>query len=169
MTKFIDEALRELDTKQAAHFTDEDVERLFRISRRVSKHVLEMRRKITLTSPNLTGAFLQELLKTEVQEHFGMIFVDAKNQVLGHEILVTGTIDKGYIYPREVVSSVLKNNAVAVIFFHNHPSGDTEASQADRQLTRKLKLVLDQIDVQVLDHIIVGLGETSSFADRGWI
>lgn len=165
----ITEMLRALDKKQAVNFNAEDVETLFRLSRRVSKLHLETRSALALKSPAVTGLFLKELLQTDAHESFGMIFVDTKNQVLGHEILFTGTIDKGYVYPREIVKSVLANQAARVVIFHNHPSGDTEASQADRQLTRKLKGILETIDVDVIDHVIVGLGESFSFAERGWI
>lgn len=169
MEPFIDEALRTLDTKLAAHFTDEDVERLFRISRRVAKHRLDTRSKLALSSPEHTALFLGELLKTEVNEHFGMVYLDSQNRVLSHEILFTGTIDKASVFPRPLCKAVLDNEAASVILFHNHPSGTTDASQADRQITRKIKLVLDQIDVDVLDHIILGLDGSSSFAEKGWI
>ena len=78
-----------------------------------------------------------------------------------------GTIDGAAVYPREVVKRCLHNNAAAVIFAHNHPSGIAEPSQADVSITQRLKIALSTIDVRVLDHIVVGSSDVVSFAERG--
>ncbi|MES9981662.1 MAG: JAB domain-containing protein, partial [Candidatus Thiodiazotropha sp. 6PLUC5] len=78
-----------------------------------------------------------------------------------------GTIDGASVYPREVVNTVLKRNAAAVVFVHNHPSGITEPSVADKRITERLKDALALIDVQVLDHLIVSHESTVSFAEQG--
>lgn len=75
-------------------------------------------------------------------------------------------IDGASIYPREVVKATLKHNAVALILAHNHPSGISEPSQADKVITDKLKTALALIDVRVLDHFIVG-ESVYSFAEHG--
>jgi DNA repair protein RadC len=77
-----------------------------------------------------------------------------------------GTIDGASVYPREVVRRAIDNNAAAVIFAHNHPSGVAEPSSADRQITQRLKDALALVDVRVLDHMIIG-DEVVSFAERG--
>ena len=77
-----------------------------------------------------------------------------------------GTIDSTTVYPREVVKETLRLNATKVILAHNHPSGNTDPSQQDIELTKKLKEILQIIDVKVLDHIIVG-DDITSFADMG--
>lgn len=71
------------------------------------------------------------------------------------------------MHPREVVKTALQHNATAVIFSHNHPSGKSEPSQADKLLTQRLKEALALVDVRTLDHIVVGGGATTSFAERG--
>jgi DNA repair protein RadC len=73
------------------------------------------------------------------------------------------------VFPREVVKEVLKHNAAAVIFAHNHPSGRAEPSAADESITRRLREVLALIDVRVLDHIVVAGTAFVSMAERGWI
>ena len=80
-----------------------------------------------------------------------------------------GTIDGASVYPREVVKAALRRNAAAVILAHNHPSGVAEPSQADRAITRRLTDALGLVDIRVLDHIVVGAGNTVSFAERAWI
>ena len=71
------------------------------------------------------------------------------------------------MYPREVVKEALRVNAAAVIFSHNHPSGNPEPSQADKVLTLRLKEALALVEIRTLDHIIVGGETTASFAERG--
>jgi len=88
-------------------------------------------------------------------------------QVLAYEPLFRGTINATSVYPRVVVQRVLELNAAAVVFAHQHPSGVSEPSSADRMLTQQLQAALALIDVRVLDHIIVGQGAPFSFAESG--
>ena len=80
-----------------------------------------------------------------------------------------GTIDGASVHPREVLRRGLELNAAAVIFAHNHPSGVSEPSQADRRSTERLQSALSLVDIRVLDHIVVGCGEATSFAERGYL
>jgi DNA repair protein RadC len=80
-----------------------------------------------------------------------------------------GTIDGASVHPREVVRRALHHNAAAVILSHNHPSGIAEPSQADQQITRRLREALGLVDVRLLDHLIIGDGDYCSLADRGLI
>lgn len=109
------------------------------------------------------------LLRTsgEAVEKFSCLFLSNQHQLIASEVLFTGTIDQASIYPREVVKAVLKHNAAAVIFSHNHPSGVAEPSRADLAITLKLKAALEVIDVRVLDHIVVGGVSVVSMAERG--
>lgn len=93
-------------------------------------------------------------------------YLDTKHRLISFEELSRGTIDSAAVYPREVVKAALKHNAAAVILAHNHPSGDTEPSDADRTLTTRLKDALALIDIRVLDHLIIGVG-AYSFAEHG--
>jgi len=84
-------------------------------------------------------------------------------------VLFRGSIDSASVYPRQVVKRALAHNAAAVIFCHNHPSGVTEPSQADRTLTKRLIQALDLIEVRVLDHFIIGDGQPLSMVEHGWM
>ena len=86
---------------------------------------------------------------------------------LDMEELFQGTIDAASVYPREVVRHVLNKGAAAVILCHNHPSGSTQASQADIQIIRRLQSALELIDVRVLDHLIVAGSHVVSFTEQG--
>jgi len=107
-------------------------------------------------------------LKIHSYQHevFGCLFLDTKNCVIEWKEMFQGTIDSTTVYPREVVKEALQLNAAKVIFAHNHPSGNSDPSLQDIELTKKLKEILKIIDVKVLDHIVVG-EELTSFADRG--
>lgn len=120
-----------------------------------------------LTSPQLAQQYLVTQLRHHDHEVFACLFMDNQHRVLAFEPLFRGTIDSASVYPREVVKRALAHNAAAVIFSHNHPSGVAEPSSADERITEKLKQALALIDVRVLDHFIIGNGETVSLAERG--
>lgn len=122
-----------------------------------------------MTSPALVRAWLQASYRDLEHEVFICMFLDNQNQMIKAEELFRGTINGASVYPREVVKRALQLNAAAVMFAHNHPSGITEPSHADKQLTAKLKEALGLIDIQTLDHFIIGNGEAYSFVEHDLI
>jgi len=122
-----------------------------------------------LTDPAATRDYLSAHLRDHAFEVFACLFLDNRHRVIHFEELFRGTINGASVHPREVVRQTLEHNAAAVIFAHNHPSGIAEPSEADRQLTRRLQAALELIDVRVLDHIVIGDGESVAFSERGWI
>ena len=94
-------------------------------------------------------------------------WLDRRDRVIAFDELFRGTIDQASVHPREVVRQALTRNAAAVILAHNHPSGVAEPSEADEQITRRLKDALGLVDIRVLDHLVVGDGVCESFAERG--
>jgi len=117
------------------------------------------------TSSQATLDFLQLKLGKYDREVFAVMVLNSQHQLIEYKELFFGSINAASVYPREVVKEVLHQNGAAVIFAHNHPSGELEPSQADIAITKRLKDALALIDVQVLDHIVVGDGATS-FAER---
>lgn len=101
------------------------------------------------------------------REVFIVMYLDNHHCLLECETLFTGTISHIQVHPREVVKAALRHNAAAVILAHNHPSGTTDISQADRQITRGLVDALALADIRVLDHLIVCGIDVVSFAERG--
>jgi len=120
-----------------------------------------------LTNSELTREYLRARMRDYEREVFSCLYLDNQHRVLAMEELFHGTIDGAAVYPREVVRRCLHNNAAAVIFAHNHPSGVAEPSQADIAITRRLREALNTVDVRVLDHVVVGHCEVVSFAERG--
>lgn len=134
------------------------------------RHLAEqLRRDSALESPQAVRDFLKARLRHEAHEVFACLFLDGRHRVLAFEVLFHGSIDSASVYPRQVVKRALAHNAAALILSHNHPSGITEPSQADRRLTQRLKDALALVDVRVLDHFIVGDGEPLSMAELGWM
>jgi len=132
------------------------------------RHYVEvLQRGSALTSPEATRAYLSAQLRAYQHEVFACLFLDNQHRVLEFEELFRGTIDGASVYPREVAKRALFHNAAAIIFAHNHPSGISEPSQADKNITEKLKQSLMLFDIRVLDHFIIGDGEPYSFAEHG--
>ena len=115
----------------------------------------------------IVRAFLESLLCDEHREHFVVLFLSTKHSLIKKEVLFSGTIDASSVWPREVVKKALELNAKSIIIAHNHPSGDLEPSSADISITRRIREALDLIDVDLLDHIIIGAGQSMSFKERG--
>jgi len=122
----------------------------------------------SLTSPGDSRDYVKLKLAQYEHEVFACLFLDQRHHVIAFEEMFRGTIDGCSVYPKEVVKEAINHNAAAVIFAHNHPSGNAEPSQADQQITKRLKDALSLIDVRVLDHLIVG-EDVVSFAERGLI
>ncbi|MCB2382155.1 DNA repair protein RadC [Shewanella sp. SR1] len=123
-------------------------------------------KKDAYTNPQATKDFLTYKLGGYEREVFAVMLLDNQHQLLEFKELFFGTLDAASVYPREVVKAVLAINAAAVIFAHNHPSGESEPSAADKHITKRLTDALVLIDVRVLDHIVVGRTPVS-FAERG--
>lgn len=100
-------------------------------------------------------------------EVFWVLFLDMRHRLTSAEMMFRGTLGQTSVYPREVVKAALLRNAAAVVVAHNHPTGDPEPSRADEHLTQTLKSALRLVDVQLLDHFVVGDARTVSFAERG--
>lgn len=135
------------------------------MARRHFKEILK--RGNALTSPDITRAYLSAQLRGYSYEVFACLFLDNQHRVIQLDELFRGTLDSASVYPREVARQALQHNAAAVIFAHNHPSGISEPSQADKHITEKLKQALALFEIRVLDHFIIGDGQPYSFAENG--
>lgn len=125
--------------------------------------------KDVLSNPSDTKHFLKSQLAHQQREVFACLYLDNKHQVIAFEELFFGTLDSASVHPREVVKNTLKHNAAAIIFAHNHPSGNASPSQSDINITTQLVNALNLIDVRVLDHLIIGSGQATSLAELGHI
>ena len=132
------------------------------------RHMAEsLKRDSALESPAQVRNYLKARLRHEPHEVFGCLFLDNKHRVLCFEVLFHGSINTAHVHPRQVVKRAMVHNAASLILCHNHPSGITDASQADIELTKRLKDALWLIEVKVLDHVIIGDGDPLSMVECG--
>jgi DNA repair protein RadC len=132
--------------------------------------ITPLKERSALSSPQAVRDWLRLSLGGLAHEVFYALWLDAQNRLIVAEELFRGTLTQTSVYPREVVKRALANNAGAVIFAHNHPSGVAEPSASDIALTSTLKQALVLMDVKVLDHfVVVAGGAPLSFAERGLI
>ena len=131
----------------------------------LDKHLREP--GIAFTSTQSVRDWLRLKMVGLEREEFMVLYLSQQHQLTGYETLFTGTINSTEVHPREVVKRALYFNAAAVIFAHNHPSGEITPSQADKNLTQRLVNILQVVDIRVLDHLIVGGRQIYSFAEHG--
>lgn len=113
--------------------------------------------------------YLYYNMKDKDRERFKVIFLDARNKILATETLFEGTLTAGAVYPREVVRQALEHRAAALIFAHNHPSGDPSPSPEDVAITRQLLFACKVVGIAVHEHLVIGDNRYFSFADQGYI
>jgi DNA repair protein RadC len=101
-------------------------------------------------------------------EEFWAIAVDVRHRVVLDSMIARGSLTGVEVHPRDVFRTLIKAGAAAVIFCHNHPSGDAEPSRQDVELTTRLREVGDLCGITVLDHVVVGRNGYVSLAERGW-
>lgn len=128
-----------------------------------------LERSDVMSSPEVTCRFLMARMRSLRHEVFAVLFLDSQHRLIAFEKLFQGSIDACSVHPRQVVERALRLNAAAVILAHNHPSGVAEPSGADRQITERLRQALELFEVRVLDHLVIGEGRPTSFAERGWL
>lgn len=134
------------------------------------RHMAEtLKRDSVFTSVEQTQAFVSAKLRDRQREVFAVLFLDNQHRLIVYEEMFEGTLDTASVYPREIIKRGLALNAAAIILSHNHPSGVSEPSLADRQITERIKEAASLMDIRVLDHFVVGDGMPVSFAQRGWL
>lgn len=139
----------------------QDVARRYLSDRLIDKDYIQ--------SSNDVLEYLQHKLRDKNKEVFMAIYLNGRNQILKMDELFEGTLNTSAVYPREVVKRALDNHAAALVFVHNHPSGNPKPSQDDISITKKLSDAAKAIDISVHDHLIIAGNDVYSFADHGLI
>lgn len=176
------ELLQELDGLRG--LSNRSVEELCRISgigpakAAQVKAAVELGKRV-LAAPLSSGTMIRSsadlfrhyypLMRDLRREVFTVVLLDAKHAIIRDATVSAGSLTASLVHPREVFNLAVRESAAAVIFVHNHPSGDPTPSEEDRALTARLVAAGDVLGIQVLDHLIVGDGRYTSFADEGWL
>lgn len=142
------------------------------------KAALELGRRLQLAShgqrprigsPEDAAALVQYEMSALEQEHLRVILLDTRNQVLAIQDVVRGSVNSAQVRIAEIFREAIRRNATALILVHNHPSGDPSPSADDIALTRQARQAGDLLDIEVLDHIIIGGNKFTSLKARGLI
>lgn len=119
------------------------------------------------TSPAQVFDFFHHELRDNRKELFLILLLDGKNRITRKVQVSEGSLNQSIVHPREVFAPAVRESAAAMIFIHNHPSGDPAPSREDREITRRLKEAGEILGIKVLDHIIIGDGSYFSFVESG--
>jgi DNA repair protein RadC len=117
---------------------------------------LESADKPMVKTPEDVANLVQGRLKGKKKEYFLAVLLDTRNQLIRVAEISVGSLDSSIVHPREVFKEAISASAAGVIFAHNHPSGDTEASKDDIEMTKRLAAAGEIVGIEVLDHIIIG-------------
>lgn len=139
------------------------------------KAALELGRRLTaesgsrtfINSPKDVGNLLMEEMRHLEQEHFKVIHLGVKNQVLGVDLVSVGTVGSSLVHPREVFKNSIRRNATGVILVHNHPSGDPTPSKEDLFVTKRVAEAGRILGIEVVDHIVIGDRRIVSLRETG--
>lgn len=138
------------------------------LGRRVNESQLPL--QSPLNSPEQLYGFLKPRFAHQKQEHFIVVFVDTKHRFMGQRVITKGLLNSTLIHPREVFQQALAFGAYAFFAAHNHPSGDPSPSPEDRQTTRQLVRCGKLMQIELLDHLILGHQDFYSLREReSWL
>jgi DNA repair protein RadC len=127
----------------------------------------ESTKKIFIKTPEDVARLVLSRLKNKKKEYFLAVLLDTRNQLIRVAEISIGSLDSSIVHPREVFKEATSASAASVIFVHNHPSGDTEASEDDVKLTKRLAEAGEIMGIDILDHIIIGGKDYTSLKRLG--
>lgn len=142
---------------------------LLKLTRACSDYYLKGKiiKKDVIGSPEDLLTYYRSSMAPLTNEQFRVVHLNSKNEVIKDEILQEGTVDQTAVYPRKIMEHALKEKSVALIFVHNHPSGNPTPSDHDRHLTSSLVKAAETLSITVHDHIIIGKNSYYSFRQSG--
>ncbi len=137
------------------------------IGKRINHHTAC--EKVKITQPATVANLFMDEMRYLQKEHFRIILLDTKNQIIAKEEISIGTLNASIVHPRDVFKIAIKRNANSMILIHNHPSGDPTPSKEDISITNRLMEVGNLVGIKVLDHIIIGDRDYISFKEKNII
>lgn len=134
------------------------------LGKRISMSQISSKYKIT--SPSDIADIFVENMKCLDKEHFKVVFLNTKNEVITHETISIGSLNASIVHPREVFNRAIKKSSASIILLHNHPSGNPNPSKEDINITNRLVEAGKIIGIEILDHIVVGDNKYYSFKEN---
>jgi len=126
----------------------------------LGKRVFQLRpnQRATIDSPDAAAAVFSQDLMWQTQERFAVLMLDVRNNLISNRVISMGTATETLVHPREIFREAIRHSAAKVIIAHNHPSGNTDPSAEDLNLTQQLLKASQLLDIPLLDHLILGNG-----------
>ena len=138
------------------------IKALFEFNNRYNQ-VIKTKKIITIKkSEDVYNCFVDKL-KDKKKEHFYVLFLDSKNKLISEDLISVGTLNSSIVHPREVFNNAIRENANSIILVHNHPSGNPQPSEEDKEITELLVKAGELLSIKVLDHVIIGREKWYSF------
>ena len=136
----------------------------------ITLKIREKTPKYKVNSPEATFEFAKKIYEQldDDQEHCTVLFLNSKNRITGFKTIFSGGQNSAQVDPKIIFRNALLFGAVSIILIHNHPSGDVEPSEDDLEMTHKLKLAGEFLNIKVLDHIIISQSDFYSIASHLW-
>ena len=125
--------------------------------------------KYTVRSPQDAAAYLMPDMTSLSQEHFVVLFLDVKNQIIHKKTIFIGGLNASIVHPREIFREAVKRSAASIICAHNHPSGVPTPSPEDIEVTKRIQEAGYIIGIELLDHVIIGDHQFISLKEKGFI
>ncbi|SER74749.1 DNA repair protein RadC [Gracilibacillus ureilyticus] len=132
-------------------------------------HQFQERDRYIIRSPEDGANFLMEEMRQLKQEHFVVVFLNTKNQVIHRQTIFIGSLNASIVHPREIFREAVKRSSASIICAHNHPSGDPSPSQEDIQVTKRLVESGKVVGIELLDHLIIGDHRFTSLKEKGYL
>lgn len=136
----------------------------FELGRRINNETFN--NQVKLISPESIFLYLKSELEMKTQEHFLALYLNTKGELIKKETLFIGSLNSSLIHPREIFKHAVLNSAAAIIISHNHPSGDPTPSIQDIEITKIIHKNSLMMDIELLDHIIIGKDRYYSFKEK---
>ena len=137
---------------------------VFELGRRVTRDRILQKTKVE--HPGDIVQWLNQEIGFEQQEHFMVLFLNQKNEIMNYKVLFVGTLTQANVHPREIFKEAMQQGCAKIICVHNHPSGDPTPSKADIDLTRVIQHTGEMIAIPLVDHIIVAANSYISFRQK---
>ncbi|MFC4558954.1 DNA repair protein RadC [Virgibacillus kekensis] len=125
--------------------------------------------RYVIRSPEDGADYVMEEMRNLNQEHFVVLFLNTKNQIIHRQTIFIGSLNASIVHPREVFREAVKRSAASIICAHNHPSGDPSPSQEDIHVTRRLVECGKMIGIELLDHLVIGDRKFVSLKEKGYL
>ncbi|SFA68915.1 DNA repair protein RadC [Lentibacillus halodurans] len=137
------------------------------LGRRLNQH--KPHDRYVIRSPEDGADYVMEEMRNLNQEHFVVLFLNTKNQIIHRQTIFIGSLNSSIVHPREIYREAVKRSAASIICAHNHPSGDPAPSQEDIHVTRRLAESGKMIGIELLDHLVIGDRKFISLKEKGYL